>query len=185
MAENNKKKKKLIILIISIAAALVLILAMSLTFVFVFSKKDGGGDHPTPPVDDKVTLEWGEHSTADIDDLLVGEERGPYEIGLKATRKMDEEFTGKFSVSITSESHAEYRLIDYIYVEVYQHVDKQDVLFTIDKDDETKEKTADVTIVNHEEKTLYFYVGLPDDISPLIFDQMSDEFVYITFDWGN
>ena len=173
------------ILIISISAAAVLIIITAIILGITLSKPGKGGNKPHPIDDDKITLSWGQQELINIDDLTIGDERGPYKVGLVTNSESSEQFTGTFSVNLTSNANEneEYKLINYLYVDVYQEENKNDLLFSINPETEVKSINTQITVSANEEKLLYFYIGLDDDLPPYIFTQLNDD-VSLVLDWG-
>ena len=137
---------------------------------------------PPVPVDTPVTLSWGEKTLVDVDDLYAGQEKGPYVVGLLATTSAAENFTGTFSVSLVSVETGAVKLIDYIYVEVYESALKEDKVLEINKDSSSKSVEVPVTVEPNVEKKLYFFIGM-ENIAPYLFDQI-EGYVSITVNWS-
>lgn len=134
------------------------------------------------PLEDPITLSWGTIDTTNIDDLNNGEEKGPYHINLVTSSTSSDTFTGKFSVSLSSTSNDEYRLINYLYLRVYDNLNKENPLIDINPNSLKKEQYCEITMSGNQTKTLYIYIGI-DNIPPYIFGQLTDT-VEVTFDWG-
>ena len=134
------------------------------------------------PVDTPINLSWGTSTLGDIDDLGNGEEKGPYQINLVTTSNSSESYTGRFSVELTSTSNNQYKLIDYLFIRVYNSSVKNNPLIDINSST-NKSGYTDVTMTGNETKTLYVYIGM-DEVAPYIFDELKNDFVNIVFDWS-
>ena len=134
------------------------------------------------PVDTPITLSWGTHTLNDIDDLGNGEEKGPYQINLVTTSTSSDTYTGRFSVELTSTSNNQYKLIDYLFIRVYNSSVKNNPLIDINSST-NKSSYTDVTMAGNETKTLYIYIGM-EEVAPYIFNEFKNDFVNIVFDWN-
>ena len=136
---------------------------------------------PPTPVDTPVTLAWGTKTLVDIDDLQNGEEKGPYVVGLLATQSSSELFSGSFSVSLTSVETGAYKIIDYLYVNVYESATKEGKVLEIN---DTTEKYAEavVSVSGNEEKKLYFFIGIKQ-VPAYIFSEF-EGYVSLEVDWS-
>ena len=151
-----------------------------------------GNDHPfddapsvTPTVidpssSDTAVLSWGDNGLINIDDLHPGEEKGPYTVGLKADTSNGESFASTLSVSVVSTTSHEYKLIDYLNVEVYEETTKVTEVLSIKHDENIKNKSATLQLNDGEVKNVYFFISLEDSAIAHI-DQITDE-VTITVD---
>lgn len=134
--------------------------------------------------DTPITLSWGTHNLTDIDELGNGEEKGPYQLILVTSSASTETFTGRFTVSLSSQSNNEYRLIDYLYVRVYDNTNKENPLIDINSTSSSKTGYTDIEMTGNESKTLYLYIGL-NEVAPYIYQAFQNESVFVTFDWSN
>ena len=177
-------KKRVLIIVIAIVVAVLLIGGGITTFAVINNQKQGqGGGHPQPK-DDEITLSWGENSLVNIDDLSIGEEKGPYKVELVAQTEAKEDFIGKLTVTLSSTvPNTSYSLLDYVYVNVYDTDTKDNLLLTINENSSEKQKTVDVDLDKQNSKNVYFFVGLSDSLTPYVLEKINDE-VTMTIDWG-
>ena len=130
-----------------------------------------------------ITLSWGSTKTlANITDLGNGNEQGPYQVGVLATTTGEGQYTGKFTVTITSEGESTYKLIDYISIRVCDDFAGSNELLVINSSSVSKTGTIDVTVAASVETVLYVFIGM-DNVSTPVYHQISDS-VNIQFDWG-
>ena len=135
--------------------------------------------------DKAVTLDWGTKGLVDIENLQMGEKKGPYEVGLVATTSDDSAFTGNLSVSLTTTSTAATKLIDYLTVTVYENsAGTGEAWLTVP--DGTKNYTInkDLLVTSKQEKKMYFFIELQAGINPQTYDSMKNDIVTLTVDWN-
>ena len=153
-----------------------------------------------------VTLAYGETFHANnISGLTAEHSRMAAEVGLLATTAGDS-YKGKFSLELedltTGKAEGEAKLIEHLGVKVYS---KEDI--TIAYDGVTKEVSTDLsevtpdcfiptdgedpyetsvdyTVVSGTEHVVYVVVSLEANLKPAVLDQIHDDYVRITMDWG-
>lgn len=179
-----KNRRRFITLIIILVIVALLIFGGVLAFVLINNAKNSGKGGGDEPAEDVVVLRWGESQLVNIEDLKYGEERGEYKLQLIADKETSEEFIGTFYFGITSDyTPSTYSILDYLYVEVYNNTNKEDLLFSITPEDSIKSKEIKISISEGISKDLYFYVGMVD-INPHIYSQIKDS-ALLYFDWSN
>ena len=136
--------------------------------------------------DDKsVTLDWGTKGLINIESLSVGEEKGPYALGLKATTSDNSAFKGSLLVKLETTATASEKLIDYLEVNVYDNNTKAgDPLLTVPDGSANYTVAKDIVVNSGEEKLVYFYVALDDGLNPAVYNQIKNDVVTLTVDWN-
>ena len=135
--------------------------------------------------DKSVTLDWGTKGLVNIEGLSMGDEMGPYEVGLKATTNDASGFTGSLSVSMATTSVAATKLIDYLHVNVYEASDKAGGVFLTVPDGSSNYTIArDVPVTSGTEKKVYFFISLESGIAPQTYNAIKDDVVTLTIDWN-
>lgn len=136
--------------------------------------------------DDKsVTLDWGTKGLINIESLSVGEEKGPYALGLKATTSDNSAFSGSLLVKLETTATASEKLIDYLEVNVYDNNTKTgDPLLTVPDGSANYTVAKDIVVNSGEEKIVYFYVALDGGLNPAIYNQIKNDVVTLTVDWN-
>ena len=131
-----------------------------------------------------VTLEWGEKGLVNIEGLTVGEEKGPYVLGLKASTSDGSAFKGNLSATMHTTETGETKLIDYLHVKVYEHDDKSgEVLMEIPDALSNYTVNKDITVTSGVEKKVYFFITL-DHESSAVYDTIKNQVVTLTVDWN-
>ena len=130
-----------------------------------------------------IELKWGTIGLTNIDALNNGEEQGPYQLQLVTTSESSDTFTGRFSAYFTSNSTKEYKLIDYLFLRVYESTTKENAIIDINSSKEEKSDYVDIGMSGSETKNLYVYIGM-DLVSPYIYNQLANDEVEIFFDWS-
>ena len=137
-----------------------------------------------PDPDTPITLRWGTHNLTNIDDLQNGEEKGPYQLNLVTSSTSSDSFTGRFSIELAGPAiSGEYKLLDYIYIRVYESTTKENALIDINSSVAQKSQYTDITMAGNATKTLYVYIGM-DEIPPYIYNELQYDYVNIIFDWN-
>lgn len=156
-----------------------------------------------------VTLEWGTKGLVDIQEIAMGEERGPYVVGLKATTSDSSGFTGNLALCLSTTSAASEKLINYLDVKVYSGVEKglKEKENPTDPDVEndpilsiyyntpvdatpvtgataSKSKGLDIDVTSAVEQKVSFYVKLKEGINPVTYNAIKDQIVTLTVDWN-
>ena len=135
--------------------------------------------------DKSVTLDWGTKGLVNIEGLSMGEEMGPYEVGLRATTNDASGFTGSLRVSMATTAVAAEKLIDYLHVNVYEVADKSAAAILTVPDGGANYTTAvDIAVNSGVEKKVYFFISLDDGIAPLTYNAIKDDVVTLTVDWN-
>ena len=134
--------------------------------------------------DKSVTLDWGTKGLVDIENLQVNEEKGPYEVGLKATTSDASSFKGNLSVTLNTEENGATKLIDYLTVKVYDDAAKTNAaLITVPEGAGDYSANADITVTSGTEKKVYFFVTLSVKASE-VYETIKDQIVTMTVDWN-
>lgn len=134
-----------------------------------------------------VTLEWGSKELINIEQLGMGEEKGPYKVGLKATTSDASAFTGSLEVKLETEATATEKLIDYLHVNVYDKVKTEAgaaVLLTVPDASENYTVKEDIVVTSGTVKDVYFYISLDSSIPPLVYNSIKSDIVTLTVDWN-
>ena len=135
--------------------------------------------------DKSVTLTWGTKGLVNIEGLAMGEEKGPYEVGLKATTNDASGFTGSLSVSMSTTSIAATKLIDYLHVNVYADALKSEAAILTVPDGESNYTVArDIAVTSGVEKKVYFFISLDAGIAPLTYNAIKEDVVTLRVDWN-
>lgn len=140
---------------------------------------------------DSVTLEWGTKNFLKVENLTYTEEKGPYEVGVKATTGSGQAFTGSLSLEFSWKTAAAPKLLDYLYVRAFAKLktaddfdEDNDLLISLDNKDETRKDEVRIDVASGQEKLLYFYVGLEGITSPAQYDELKNDVVTVRVDWG-
>ena len=132
-----------------------------------------------------VTLDWGTKGLINIESLSIGEEKGPYALGLRATTSDNTAFMGSLSVSMATEAAGEQKLIDYLHVNVYDDAAKTNAAILTVPDGESNYTVAkDIAVNSGEEKVVYFFISLDSGISPATYTAIKNDVVTLTVDWN-
>ena len=135
--------------------------------------------------DKAVTLDWGTKGLVDIENLEMGQRKGPYEVGLKATTSDNSSFTGNLSVALTTTSVAETKLIDYLTVKVYEAAAGEgEAWLTVPDGSHDYSITKDLIVSSGTEKKMYFFVELASGINPTVYNSIKSDVVTLTVDWN-
>ena len=135
--------------------------------------------------DKSVTLNWGTKGLVNIEGLAMGEEKGPYEVGLVATTSDASAFTGSLRVSMATTSVAADKLIDYLHVNVYGAADKTGgAILTVPDGSGNYTVAQDIEVTSGTEKKVYFFIKLDDGMTPLLYNAIKDDVVTLTVDWN-
>ena len=135
--------------------------------------------------DKSVTLDWGTKGLVNIEGLSVGQEMGPYEVGLRATTSDNTAFTGSLSVSMATESVAALKLIEFLHVNVYENSTKAgDPLLTVPDGSSNYSVAVDINVNSGVEKKVYFFISMDAGISPVVYNTIKDDVVTLTVDWN-
>ena len=136
--------------------------------------------------DDKsVTLDWGTKGLINIESLSVGEEKGPYALGLRATTSDASAFTGSLLVKLETTATGEEKLINYLSVNVYDNNTKTgDPLLTVPDGSANYTVAKDIVVNSGVEKKVYFYVALDGTLNPAVYNQIKNDVVTLTVDWN-
>ena len=180
---DNMKKGTLII----VSSAILLSATIVGTSLAVWATNPIGGVNPiiTPShIDesdvDTVVLSWGDKGLLDIENLMPGEIRGPFKVGLIADTSNGSSFSSVLTVTLTSNTSNEYKLIDYLSVGVYDDNIRTTELISITPSDVSKSKTYTLQLDDSTPTDVYFFVSLSDEALPYI-DEITDE-VTLTVD---
>ncbi len=137
------------------------------------------GDHKS------VTLDWGTKGLINIESLSIGEEKGPYALGLKATTSDASAFTGSLSVKLETEATGEQKLIDYLHVNVYDDAEKTHAaLLTVPDGSANYTVAKDIVVTSGVEQTVYFFVSLDGGMNPTVYNAIKNDVVTLTVDWN-
>ena len=133
-----------------------------------------------------VTLDWGTRGLINIESLSIGEEKGPYALGLKATTSDASAFTGCLQVSLATEAAGEQKLIDYLHVNVYESsaLPHGEALLTVPDGESNYTVEQDIEVVSGTEKVVYFFISLDSGISPATYTAIKNDVVTLTVDWN-
>lgn len=135
--------------------------------------------------DKSVTLDWGTKGLVNIEGLAMGEEKGPYEVGLRATTSDASAFTGSLSVSLSTTSVAATKLIDYLHVNVYADALKsQAAILTVPDGSSNYTVAQDIQVTSGTEKKVYFFISLDAGISPVTYNAIKEDVVTLRVDWN-
>ncbi len=135
--------------------------------------------------DKSVTLDWGTKGLVDIENLEMGQRKGPYEVGLKATTSDASAFTGNLSVSLTSTATAATKLIDYLTVTVYEvSTGEGEAWLTVPDGEHNYTINKDLQVTSGTEKKMYFFVELASGIAPTVYNSIKSDVVTLTVDWN-
>lgn len=151
------------------------------------------------PVSDtgSVTLDWGSTRTlADIEGIQMGETKGPYTVGVKASTDDAESFKGKLSATLTTTATGSNKLIDHITVDFYEKT-AYDAIEGTDKSaakvmavphvvETVKhyDNSVDKTVTSGTEFVYYVTVTMEAGLDPLVYNAIKDDIVTVTLDWG-
>ena len=135
--------------------------------------------------DKSVTLDWGTKGLVNIEGLSMGDEMGPYEVGLRATTNDASGFTGSLSVAMATTAVAQTKLIDYLHVNVYDNNSKAgDPLLTVPDGQANYTTAVDIAVSSGVEKKVYFYISLDAGIAPQTYNAIKNDVVTLTVDWN-
>lgn len=135
--------------------------------------------------DKSVTLDWGTKGLVNIEGLAMGEEKGPYEVGLRATTNDASGFTGSLSVTMATSAVAAEKLIDYLHVNVYDTANKANpALLTVPDGESNYTIATDIAVNSGAEKKVYFFISLDAGISPVVYNSIKNDVVTLTVDWN-
>ena len=135
--------------------------------------------------DKSVTLDWGTKGLVNIEGLSMGDEMGPYEVGLRATTNDASGFTGSLSVSMATTANGQTKLIDYLHVNVYDNNSKTgDPLLTVPDGQSNYTVSKDIAVSSGVEKKVYFYISLDAGIAPQTYNAIKEDVVTLTVDWN-
>ena len=135
--------------------------------------------------DQSVTLDWGTKGLINIESLSVGEEKGPYALGLKATTSDNNSFTGSLLVKLETTATGSEKLIDYLNVNVYDNSGKTgDPLLTVPDGSANYTVAKDIAVNSGEEKLVYFFIRLDNNLTPALYSQIKNDVVTLTVDWN-
>ena len=134
--------------------------------------------------DKSVTLDWGTKGLVDIENLEVNKEKGPYEVGLKATTSDTSSFKGNLSVTLSTTATGEVKLINYLTVKVYDDAVKTNAaLLTVPEGAGDYEANADITVTSGVETKVYFFINLSTTASA-VYNTIKTQTVTMTVDWN-
>ena len=132
-----------------------------------------------------VTLDWGTKGLINIESLSIGEEKGPYALGLRATTSDNNAFMGNLSVSLATEAAGEQKLIDYLHVNVYDDAAKTNAaILTVPDGSANYSVAQDIEVTSGVEKVVYFFISLDSGISPATYTAIKNDVVTLTVDWN-
>ena len=139
-----------------------------------------------------VTLDWGEAAEGDtalqgstIDNLSMGQEKGPYSVVLKATTTNNTAFTGSLTVGLTTTATGANKLIDYLTVTAYdKKKTEQGYQLVLTVPDAQSNYEVSINLQVTGSKTLYFYFSLDAAITPVIYNAIKNDIVTLTLDWN-
>ena len=135
--------------------------------------------------DKSVTLDWGTKGLVNIEGLSMGDEMGPYEVGLRATTNDASGFTGSLSVSMATTAVGQTKLIDYLHVNVYDTANKANPALLTVPDGQANYTTAvDIAVSSGVEKKVYFFISLDAGIAPQTYNAIKEDVVTLTVDWN-
>ena len=128
-----------------------------------------------------VTLEWGQKGLVDIEGLGIGDVKGPYAVGLKATTSDNTDFTGALQATISTTATGTTKLISHIKVEVYDNNEKSGTaLMTLDGTH--LDVSQDIEVNSGSVKNVYFYITLLESVRE-VFTTVKEQVVRLTVDW--
>ena len=132
-----------------------------------------------------VTLDWGTRGLINIESLSIGEEKGPYALGLRATTSDASAFTGCLQVSLATEAAGSEKLINYLHVNVYESdsLPHGEALLTVPDGSANYTVEQDIEVTSGEEKVVYFFISLDSGISPATYTAIKNDVVTLTVDW--
>ena len=133
-----------------------------------------------------VTLDWGTRGLINIESLSIGEEKGPYALGLRATTSDNSAFVGNLSVVMATEAAGEQKLINYLHVNVYESdaIPHGEALLTVPDGSANYSVNKDIQVTSGEEKVVYFFISLDSGISPATYTAIKNDVVTLTVDWN-
>lgn len=133
-----------------------------------------------------VTLDWGTRGLINIESLSIGEEKGPYALGLRATTSDNSAFVGNLSVAMATEAAGEQKLINYLHVNVYESdaIPHGEALLTVPDGSANYSVNKDIQVTSGEEKVVYFFISLDSGISPATYTAIKNDVVTLTVDWN-
>jgi len=135
--------------------------------------------------DKAVTLDWGNKGLVNIENLEMGQRKGPYEVGLVATTSDNSAFTGRLTVSLATTASGETKLIDYLTVTVYEAAAGTGVAWlTVPDGEQNYTIGKDLQVNSGSEKKVYFFVELASGIDPQVYNAIKSDVVTLTVDWG-
>ena len=135
--------------------------------------------------DKSVTLDWGTKGLVNIEGLSIGDEMGPYEVGLRATTNDASGFTGSLSVTLATTANGQTKLIDYLHVNVYDTANKANAaLLTLPDGQANYSKAVDIAVSSGVEKKVYFFISLDAGIAPQTYNSIKNDVVTLTVDWN-
>ena len=135
--------------------------------------------------DKSVTLDWGTKGLVNIEGLSIGQEMGPYEVGLIATTNDASGFTGSLSVSLATTAIGATKLIDYLHVNVYAAANKDGgVILTVPDGESNYTVAQDIAVTSGVEKKVYFFISMDAGISPQTYNAIKEDVVTLTVDWN-
>ena len=135
--------------------------------------------------DKSVTLDWGTKGLVNIEGLSIGDEMGPYEVGLRATTNDASGFTGSLSVTMATTANGQTKLIDYLHVNVYDTANKANAaLLSLPDGQANYSKAVDIAVSSGVEKKVYFFISLDAGIAPQTYNSIKNDVVTLTVDWN-
>ena len=135
--------------------------------------------------DKSVTLDWGTKGLVNIEGLSMGDEMGPYEVGLVATTNDASSFTGSLTVALATEAVGVNKLIDYLHVNVYDTANKANpALLTVPDGESNYTISTDIAVNSGTEKKVYFFISLDAGIAPVTYNAIKSDVVTLTVDWN-
>ena len=135
--------------------------------------------------DKSVTLDWGTKGLVNIEGLSMGEEKGPYTVGLRATTNDNSAFVGNLRVQMATTANGAQKLIDYLHVNVYDDAVKTNAAILTVPDGESNYTVGqDIEVSSETEKKVYFFISLDAGISPVVYNAIKNDVVTLTVDWN-
>ena len=135
--------------------------------------------------DKSVTLDWGTKGLVNIEGLGMGDEKGPYEVGLVATTSDASAFTGSLRVSMATEATGADKLIDHLHINVYDDALKTNpAILTVPDGASNYTVAQDIEVTSGVEKKVYFFVSLDGGMAPVLYNSIKDDVVTLTVDWN-
>ena len=135
--------------------------------------------------DKSVTLDWGTKGLVNIEGLSMGDEMGPYEVGLRATTNDASAFTGRLAVSMATTADGANKLIDHLHVNVYEAANKAGgAILTVPDGLANYSTGVDIEVSSGVEKKVYFFISLDAGIAPQTYNAIKNDVVTLTVDWN-